>query len=92
MIEDSLEVVNPGGLHARTAKELVEIAERYDSTIELLNGDVEVDATSIMGVMMLAASPGTVIDVRIDGSDEKDAHEELANFFEEGFYENEPDV
>lgn len=92
MIKDTLEVENPSGLHARSAKELVKIAERYESNVQLSHEDVEAKATSIMEVMMLAASPGTEIEVRIDGPDEEEAHQELSDFFAEGFYENEPNV
>jgi phosphocarrier protein len=92
MIEKSLEVVNPSGLHARSAKELVQIAEDYEANVELSHDGVEANATSIMEVMMLAASPGTQIDVRIDGPDEEEAFAELETFFAEGFYENESNV
>lgn len=89
MISDELEVVSTSGLHARSAKNLVEIAEKYQSEILFRHDDVEADASSIMEVMMLAASPGTQIEVEINGSDEAEAFEEIKDFFEQGFYENE---
>jgi phosphocarrier protein len=92
VIEDDLEVVSPSGLHARSAKTLVEIAENYDSEVLLEHDGVEANASSIMEVMMLAASPGTVIHIEINGPDEEDVHEELQEFFSEGFFENESNV
>lgn len=92
MIEDELEVVSPSGLHARSAKELVEIVEEYESQVNLRHEGVEADGESIMEVMMLAASPGSKIGLKIEGSDEEAMHEELKDFFEEGFYENEQNV
>ena len=92
MIEETVEVVNPSGLHARSAKELVERAGNYEATVTLKHDEVEANADSIMEVMMLAASPGTQIELEIDGPDEEAAAEELIDFFAEGFYENESNV
>ena len=92
MIEDSLEVVCPSGLHARSAKNLVNLVEEHESDVFLKHDGVEATGDSIMEVMMLAASPGTRIDVEIDGPDEDDVHDELVDFFREGFYENEQNV
>jgi phosphocarrier protein HPr len=92
MIKETLEVVNPSGLHARSAKELVQIAENYEAIVKLSHDGVEANATSIMEVMMLAATPGTEIDVMIEGPEENEAFEELETFFTKGFYENESNV
>lgn len=89
---DTLKVINPGGLHARSARTLVELAEDYESRIILKHEGVEADAASIMEVMMLAASPGSEINVEVDGPDETEALEELRTFFDEGFYEDESNV
>lgn len=92
MIRDSLEVVCPSGLHARSAKNLVELVEEYKSNVCLRHDGVEADGDSIMEVMMLAGSPGTQIEVEVEGSDEDELHAELVDFFREGFYENEQNV
>lgn len=92
MIEETVEVVNPSGLHARSAKELVDRAGNYEATVTLKHDEVEAKADSIMEIMMLAASPGTQIKLRVDGPDEEAAAEELIDFFAEGFYENESNV
>lgn len=92
MIKETVEVVNPSGLHARSAKELVDRAGDYESTVVLKHDEIEASADSIMEVMMLAASPGTQIELHIDGPDEEDAADELIDFFAEGFYENESNV
>lgn len=92
MIKETVEVVNPSGLHARSAKELVDRAGDYESRVVLKHDEIEASADSIMEVMMLAASPGTQIELRIEGPDEEDAADELIDFFAQGFYENESDV
>ncbi|MFB6344613.1 MAG: HPr family phosphocarrier protein [bacterium] len=92
MIKETVEVVNPSGLHARSAKELVDRADNYEATVTLKHDDVEASADSIMEVMMLAASPGTKIELHVNGPDEEAAADELINFFAEGFYENESNV
>ncbi len=64
-----LEIVNVKGLHARAAAKLVELAESFDATAQVsLNGQ-STGADSIMGLLMLAASLGTIIDVQISGPD-----------------------
>jgi len=92
MINDTLEVESTSGLHARSAKQLVEIADNFESDVQLTHNDVEADASSIREVMMLAASPGTRLEVQIEGPDETQAHEKIKDFFARGFYENESNV
>jgi phosphotransferase system HPr (HPr) family protein len=92
MIQDTLEVECLSGLHARSARNLVQLVEEYEAEVLLRHDGVEAQAESIMELMMLAASPGTRIQVEIEGSDEDELHEELVDFFAEGFYENEQNV
>jgi phosphocarrier protein len=73
MIEKELTIVNKLGLHARAAAKLVTLASDYNSHIELEKEGRTVNGKSIMGVMMLAASQGTSIKVRINGTDEQQA-------------------
>lgn len=87
MIERRVEIVNRLGLHARAAAKLVQVANRYQSDVELLRNGESVDAKSILGILMLAAAEGTELTVRCEGGDEEEAidavSELIANRFEE---------
>lgn len=88
MIRQQVLIINKLGLHARAAAKLVETASDFQSRIELVKGDRQVDAKSIMPVMMLAASQGTQLDLVADGPDEQQAIAALEalinNYFDEG--------
>lgn len=73
MIEKQLTIINKLGLHARATAKLIGVASNYASSIKLVKEEREVDAKSIMAVMMLAASQGTVLNVIADGEDEAEA-------------------
>ncbi|MBL7133172.1 MAG: HPr family phosphocarrier protein [Phycisphaerae bacterium] len=77
MVEKEVEIINKYGLHARPAMELVELANRYGSKIELCSGILTVDAKSIMSVMRLAATRGTVLKLTADGQDAGEAIDAL---------------
>ena len=68
-ITRQLRIVNEKGLHARAAAKLVEVAEGFDATAEVSQNGQSAGADSIMGLLMLAASKGTTIDVQISGPD-----------------------
>ena len=87
MIEKEITVINRLGLHARPAAMVVETAARFKSEIKFKKSDVEVNAKSIMGVMMLAAEIGSKIIIRAEGEDETQAVEALAKLFEDKFGE-----
>lgn len=87
MIERTVTIPNPLGLHARPAAQFVKLAARYQSMIELSRDGTAVNGKSIMGVMMLAAEQGASVVVRADGSDEADAVAALAELIESGFGE-----
>jgi len=72
MIESAITIKNRTGLHARAAAKFVEVTSSYDSNIEISNGDKAVDGKSILSVMMLAASPGSELTLKIDGNDESE--------------------
>jgi phosphocarrier protein HPr len=72
MIEKQLEIINKAGLHARAASKLVSLTSSFSSKIELGSKNM-VDGKSILSLMMLAATKGTTINVRIDGKDEERA-------------------
>jgi len=88
-ITKKLKIINKLGLHARAAAKLVNHATHYLSKIELKKDDKVINAKSIMGVMMLAASQGTVLEVCITGEDANDAMTDLEALFKDRFEEAE---
>ncbi|WP_151114502.1 HPr family phosphocarrier protein [Hypericibacter adhaerens] len=64
-----LEIRNQRGLHARAAAKFVQALNGFQADIVVIRGDMEVSGRSIMGLMMLAAGPGSVIEVRATGTD-----------------------
>ncbi len=73
MVERELEIVNRLGLHARAAAKLVQTAGSFSSRVELEKEGQSVDAKSILGILLLAASQGTQVTVRCAGDDEEEA-------------------
>jgi phosphocarrier protein len=71
--EATARIVNKKGLHARASAKLVEAAARFSSHITVTKDGQTVDARSIMGLMMLAASMGTEIEIVAEGPDAEDA-------------------
>ena len=65
----SLEIVNEKGLHARASAKFVVTVERFDASALVSRDGMEVSGDSIMGLMMLAASRGTSIEVRLEGAE-----------------------
>jgi phosphocarrier protein HPr len=78
MLVREVTVMNANGIHARPSAEIVKVAGRFASAITMSRDGLEVNAKSIMGVMMLAAECGSVVKVSADGSDETEAIEALA--------------
>lgn len=89
MIRQTIQVVNKLGLHARAATKLVNKAAGYDSEILLCRDGQRVDAKSIMGIMMLAASQGAELEIIINGADEQMALDSIVGLFEKRFGEDE---
>ena len=89
MQKKTLTISNKLGLHARAAARLVALTNKYPCKIELICKDRTVNGKSIMGVMMLAASIGSQIDIVTDGEDEITLLEELEKLIVNKFYENE---
>ena len=69
MIHRTLHIVNEKGLHARASAKLVEVVEGFDATAEVSRDGMSSSGDSIMGLLMLAASKGTTIDVETSGPD-----------------------
>ena len=84
-----VEIVNKKGLHARASAKFVQMAEKYQSSVTVTRGNETVGATSIMGLMMLAAGPGTLITIKASGPDAIDAMSNLCDLVTNGFGEEE---
>ncbi len=89
MISKDLTVANKLGLHARAAAKLVALASNFASEISVQKGDRKINGKSIMGVMMLAASQNTVVNIVVEGEDELQAITEIENLFNNLFDEDE---
>ncbi len=89
IVEKQIKVVNKLGLHARAAAKLVKLSAGFKSAIKLHNGDKNVDAKSIMGVLMLAAAQGMELKLIADGEDAEQAATGIAELFEDCFGEGE---
>jgi phosphocarrier protein HPr len=87
VIERELLVANKLGLHARATAKLVQLLSGYRSGATLAAKGREVNAKSIMGVMLLAAGQGTPVTLRVDGEDEAEAAAAVSELFERLFDE-----
>ncbi|GAC1345031.1 MAG: HPr family phosphocarrier protein [Acetobacteraceae bacterium] len=80
-------VVNRRGLHARAAAKFVTMAERFGASVDVVRDGQSVSARSIMGLMMLGAGQGALLELQADGWDAKEALDALAALVEAGFNE-----
>ena len=88
MLKTPIKIINKLGLHARASAKLTQLANQFESDIWIEKSDKKVNAKSIMGVMMLAASEGSDITIITQGSDEEKAMNSIVdlinNYFGEG--------
>ena len=84
----SVEVVNKRGLHARASAKFVKLAWDFDAEVTVSREGQEVDARSIMGLMMLGAGPGSVLDIAAEGSEAEAALTALCELVQSGFDED----
>jgi phosphocarrier protein len=89
MIRQEIEIINKVGLHARAASKLVNLASQFGSSITLENKGSRVNAKSIMGVMMLAASQGTDLVLEVEGDDEENCSNAIIELINNRFDEDE---
>ncbi len=82
-----VEIVNDKGLHARASAKFVKTAAQFDAQIYVLKDESRVDAQSIMGLLMLAASKGTFIDIEAEGEQAQAAIEALVALVSDRFGE-----
>jgi phosphocarrier protein len=87
MTKVRLEIVNTKGLHARASAKLVEVVESFDASAEVSKDGISASGDSIMGLLMLAASQGTFIDVETSGPDAEALAEALKNLVANKFGE-----
>ena len=73
MIKTSINISNKLGLHARASAKLTKLAGSFESEVFMSRNDRRVNAKSIMGVMMLAAGIGSIVEIEVNGPDEEAA-------------------
>ena len=88
MIRRDLTIVNRLGLHARATAKLVQLLSTFRCQATLEARGREVNAKSIMGVMLLAAGPGSTVVLRVDGEDAEAGADAAAALFERRFDED----
>lgn len=89
MIKKTIEIINKLGLHARASAKLTQTANQFSSEVWVSRNGRRVNAKSIMGVMMLAAGKGAVIDIETNGADEAEALAALEALIADKFGEGE---
>jgi phosphocarrier protein len=88
MVEHDTQIVNRLGLHARAAAKLVHLAGNFESSVTLTRNGEEVDAKSILGILLLAAAQGAEVRIRCEGRDEDAALEAIVRLIDSGFDED----
>jgi len=89
MIKEEIEIINVLGLHARASTKFTQTASQFTSEIWVIRNGRRVNAKSIMGVMMLAASKGSMIELEASGTDEIEAIDALKALINDYFGEGE---
>jgi len=84
-IEKDFVIENESGLHARPAAMFVKLANSFESEVWVEKDDEQVNGKSIMGLMMLAAGPGSTISISVEGEDAKDAMCAIDKLISSGF-------
>jgi phosphocarrier protein len=89
MISREFRISNRLGLHARPSAQLTQVAGKFSSEVYIAKNGRRVNAKSIMGVMMLAAGPGSTVTVDAEGPDEEQAMEAIGALIASRFGEHE---
>jgi phosphocarrier protein HPr len=84
-----LEICNKKGLHARASAKFAQMVDQYDAVVKVTRGTETVGGNSIMGLMMLAAGPGTQITIEATGPQASDVIEALTKLVTGRFAEDE---
>lgn len=90
VIHEAFTIINQRGLHARAATKLVQLAGKFPCTITLVGPDgQDANAKSVMGVLLLCGSMGTVIEVKAEGEEARDAVNAIGKLINDRFGEAE---
>jgi len=89
MMKKAITITNKLGLHARASAKLTQTASQFQSAVWIARAGRRVNAKSIMGVMMLAAGLGSIVEVETDGPDEEAALAAVEALFAGKFGEGE---
>lgn len=89
MLKKEIEIINLLGLHARASAKLTQTASGFASEVWIARASRRVNAKSIMGVMMLAASKGTIVELETSGADEAEAMSAMEALINDKFGEGE---
>ncbi len=89
MLKKEIEIINKLGLHARASAKLTQTASGFASEVWIMRAGRRVNAKSIMGVMMLAASKGSTIELETSGGDEAEAMQAMLALINDKFGEGE---
>lgn len=89
MINEKITVINILGLHTRAAAKLVALSSQFESKIEIQKNDQVANCKSIMSIIVLGVTKGTVLDLRISGADELEAQDAIKKLFDNRFGEAE---
>ena len=87
MIQKCVKIKNKSGVHARPASAIVKELKKYDAKINLVQGEEEVNAKSLMGIMSLGITKGSEISIEAEGEEAKEAVNALVELIESGFNE-----
>jgi phosphocarrier protein HPr len=87
MIEKTVKIVNNAGLHTRPAATIVKLASKFKCEFFISKDGLNINGKSIIGVMTLAAEMGSELLLTFEGEDEKEASEEISDYFNRGFDE-----
>lgn len=87
MLQKDFLIINKLGLHARASALFVKTSSRFSSDVKLAREGIEVNGKSIMGIMMLAASKGSLVRLSVDGADETEALQTIGELIANGFGE-----
>jgi phosphocarrier protein len=87
MIRAQVEIINEKGLHARASAKFVKCAAAFEAQTHVIKDEARVDALSIMGLLMLAASKGTFVEIESDGPQAQEAVDALVALINDRFGE-----
>lgn len=87
MLKQKMTIINQLGLHARASSKFTQVANKFKSEVWVAHHDRRVNGKSIMGLMMLAATCGSIIELEVNGADEQAAMEALTHLINHFFDE-----